>query len=46
MGMEVEVFTKGVDLHDGSADSFGKVQCRALKIHEAYVGNAAEFLDE
>jgi hypothetical protein len=44
--MEVEVSTKGEDLHDGSADSFGKAQCRALKIHEADAGNPAEFIDE
>jgi len=44
MWMEVEVFTEGVDGHDGSADYLGKVQCRALKINEAAVDNPAEFV--
>ncbi len=46
MGVKVEVFTEGVDGHDGSAHPVGKVQGCALKIEQASVGDAAEFLDE
>ena len=46
VGMKIEVFPEGMDRHDGSSDSLGKVQCRALKIQDAALGDAAEFLDE
>ena len=44
VGVEVQVFTEGVDGHDDARHALGHARRRAQELHQALVGDAAEIL--